>query len=359
MESNAMFGVMLHAIGGLAAASFYIPFKGVKKWSWETYWLVGGFFSWIIAPWVLALIFVPNLFEILSGVPLRAAGLAMMFGMLWGVGGLTFGLSMRYLGISLGYALALGFCAAFGTLVPPIYNLFVTPDSESPVHVKTIVDMLQEPSGQVVLLGVLVCLLGIAICGKAGILKERELSDEQKKNAIREFNLWKGTWVAIFAGIMSACMAFAINAGKPIAARALEYDTPILHQNLPLFIFIMFGGFVTNCVWCIILHRRNRSGGQYVDARTPLLSNYLFSALAGFTWFLQFTFYGMGTTQMGKYDFSSWTLHMSFIIIFSNVWGLVLLEWRGASVRTKAWITAGIAVLILSTIVVGYGNNLA
>ncbi len=344
---NPFLGVILHAIGGLAAASFYIPYKKVKKWSWESYWLAGGFFSWIIAPWVLAWAFVPRLGEVLSQAPAGAIFWSYFFGLLWGIGGLTFGLSMRYLGISLGYALALGFCAAFGTLIPPIF------------HGK-FAGLAASGGGQVVLLGVSVCLVGIAVCGRAGMLKEDELSHADKQAEIAEFNFWKGVWVATFAGVMSACMAFAIDAGKPIAERAVQLGTLDIRKNFPVFLFIMAGGFTTNFVWCMILAVRNRSAGDYVNgAGSPLLANYLLCALAGVTWYLQFTFYGMGTTQMGKYDFSSWTLHMAFIIIFSNVWGIALHEWRGSSRRTFAWITAGIALLFLSTVIVGYGNKLS
>jgi len=343
---NPFLGVFLHAIGGLAAGSFYIPFKKVRAWSWETYWLVGGFFSWLVAPLVVSALVCPNLFVILKEAPGKAMFWSFFFGMLWGIGGLTFGLSMRYLGMSLGYALALGFCAAFGTLIPPIFK-------------GEIIGLLSKSSGQVVLLGVLVCLAGIAVCGGAGVSKEKELSADQKKAAISEFNFIKGVWVAIFAGIMSACMAFAIDAGKPIAALATQYRTPDLWQYSPVYIVIFAGGFTINCIWCVILGIRNRSTRDYIDRRgAPLLINYIFSALAGITWYLQFMFFGMGKTKMGRYDFSSWTIHMAFIIIFSNHWAIYFREWKGASRRTHLLVAIGIYVLVISTIVVGYGAYL-
>jgi L-rhamnose-H+ transport protein len=347
VNANPFLGVVLHALGGLAAGSFYIPFKKVRGWAWESYWLAGGFFSWIITPWVLGYLTCPDLLAVLSGAPGRALLWAYLFGILWGIGGLTFGLSMRYLGMSLGYALALGFCAAFGTIIPPIFK-------------GAFLGMLSEGSGQLTLLGVAVCLAGIAVCGHAGVSKERELSPDQKQAVVSEFNFSKGLWVAIFAGVMSACMAFAIQAGKPIAALAVEHGAPSLFQNTPSFIVILAGGFTTNFIWCVALSIRNRTGRDYL--RCPdasLLANYLFSALAGITWYLQFLFYGMGTTRMGKYDFSSWTIHMAFIIVFSNLWGLYFREWRGSSRRTHHVVFAGIAVLVLSTLVVGLGNYLA
>jgi L-rhamnose-H+ transport protein len=352
MEANPFFGVLLHATGGLAAASFYIPYKGVKGWSWEVYWLIGGFFSWIIAPWALALIILPQTLDILSSADTSSLMWTWIFGAIWGVGGLTFGLTMRYLGIALGYAIALGLCAVFGTLVPPLFQ-------------GELVSIATSTSGQVILLGVLICLVGIALSGKAGMRKEQELTDEEKQASVHEFSFVKGVLVALVAGVLSAAMAYAFAAGKPIAETAVELGAPPLWQNLPVLIVALFGGFVTNCVWCVGLAIKNRSTGQFlgksksgsVAPRVPL-KNYFFCALAGVTWYLQFFFYGMGSTQMGQYDFSSWTLHMACIIIFSTLWGIAFKEWRGTSKTTHGWIGVGLMVLILSTVVIGYGNTL-
>lgn len=345
MQPNPFLGVFLHSIGGLAAASFYVPYRRVRGWAWETFWLAGGLFSWIVAPWVVSLIAAPDTVAILRESPGSSIAWAFLFGLLWGIGGLTFGLSMRYLGIALGYAVALGFCAAFGTLVPPLFR-------------GELIGYFQHHSGQVTLSGVAICLVGIAISGVAGRSKERELSEEAKQATIQEFNFVKGLIVASFAGVMSACMAFAIAAADPIAKVALAHRVPDLFQTSPAYIVIMAGGFTTNFVWCAILSVRNRTARQYVERAVPLAMNYLLCALAGVTWYLQFMFYGMGATQMGDYKFSSWALHMSAIIIFSTLWGIALKEWRGTSRRTHAWIAAGLIVLIGSMIIVGYGNNL-
>ena len=349
MDPNPFFGVFLHSLGGLAAGSFYIPFKKVQGWSWETYWLVNGVFSWIILPWAVALLVCPDLMSIFREAPVSSVGWSYFFGVLWGVGGLTFGLSMRYLGMSLGYALALGFCAAFGTIIPPIFS-------------GTFGSLVETRGGSLILIGVGVCLGGIMLCGRAGWLKERELSPEQKRASIREFSFVKGVWVAIFAGVMSACMAFAISAGKPLAELAVQHGAPAIWSTSPIYILAMAGGFTTNFVWCVFLNVRNRSAADYVGPRmtfTSLGSNYLFSALAGTIWYMQFLFYGMGTTQMGSYDFSSWAIHMAFIIVFSNLWGLYFLEWRGVSKMVHRIVFAGILVLVVSTLVIGLGNYLA
>ena len=368
MNPHPFLGVFLHALGGFAAGSFYIPYKKVRGWAWETYWLVGGFFSWIIVPWIVGLLTCPGLMDVLKSASSRTILWTYLFGVLWGIGGLTFGLSMRYLGLSLGMALSLGFCAVFGTLVPPVFE-------------GKIAGLVATTSGQVVILGIVVCLTGIAMCGRAGMRKEKELSDAEKKASIAEFSFVKGAWVAVFAGIMSSCMAFAFAAGKPIAEAAVRAGTRPLFQNFPVLIVALLGGFTTNFVWCAALSLKNRSGSDYIrtkpsaspakadgasdimpassPSRPSLLINYIFSALAGVTWYFQFFFYGMGTTKMGKYDFSSWTIHMAFIITFSSLWGIYFREWKGTGKPTRRLVVAGIVVLILSTVVVGAGNYLA
>ena len=347
MEPNPASGVLLHAVGGLAAASFYIPYTRVRNWQWESYWLVGGIFSWLIAPLIGVAILAPSGFDALLNAPGGAIFRTYLFGLLWGIGGLTFGLSVRYLGLSLGYAVALGFCAAFGTVIPPLF-------------LGTFMDLIVTSSGLTTLFGVIVCLAGIAVCGRAGIRREREVDLGKKEEGAVEFNLIHGLWVAVFAGVMSACMAFAFAAGKPISDAALASGVSPTFVNLPVLIVSLGGGLTTNLVWCLYLNVRNQSYRDYGNSGdASILWNYVFSAIAGCTWYLQFFFYGMATTMMGAYDFSSWTIHMAFIIACSNAWGLLFGEWKGTQRPTRVTLAAGIAVLVLSTIVVGVGNYLA
>jgi len=376
---NPFLGVMFHWLGGLCSASNFIPFRGIKRWSWEIYWIIQGVAAWLIAPPLVAAIFVPHLFSILRGSPTEAIGYAVLWGCLWGVGGLTFGLAIRYLGLGLGYAIALGFCTAFGTLIPPIYY--------GQMHA-----ILSERSGQVILLGVAMCIVAIGVSGAAGYSKEQEVSEEDKAIAgERDFSFFKGLFVAIFAGIMSSFFAFGLAAGKPIAdvahlelAAAGKSD---LWSNLPVLIVVLWGGFVTNLIWSTILIIRNKSHRQFagqpgdnpmgttvttgdtlmdVDmtqltqriSSSVLTRNYLLAASAGIIWYFQFFFYSMGQTKMGKYDFASWTLHMASIIIFANLWGIALKEWKDTSLRTRVLVGCGLALLIGSTVVVGYGSYL-
>jgi L-rhamnose-H+ transport protein len=310
--------------------------------------------SWIIAPWILAALLTHDLLAVLHETSSSTIFWAYVFGVLWGLGGLTFGLTMRYLGLSLGMAVALGYTAVFGTLIPPIYN----------GQFRSL--LLDQRSGVVILIGVGVCVLGIVFGGAAGVSKERELSPEQQKSDIPEFNLKLGLAVATFSGIVSACFSFGLKAGDPIKVLTLQHGTATVWQGLPVLIVVLAGGFTTNFLWCVLLNFRNRSFAEYgciPVGRDPLASlnrNYLLSLLAGLTWYLQFFFYTMGETQMGeRYRFSSWTLHMASIIIFSTLWGIALHEWRGVGMRTKTLVFLTLLVLVSSTGIVGYGNWLS
>lgn len=360
---NPFLGILFHWIGGLVAGSFYVPFKAVRRWSWETYWLVGGLFAWIVCPWTLALGLTQDLVGVLLRQGAGTLGWTYFFGVLWGVGGLTFGLTMRYLGMSLGMGVALGYCAAFGTLLPPLFKSFnpAIPVAES------LGEIAATTAGRITLAGVALCLAGIAICALAGWRKEREMSAGAKRQAIAEFNFGKGIVVATFAGIMSACFAFALAAAHPIGEASLAAGTDPIWTGLPKLTVVLLGGFTTNLAWCVYLNLRNRTYPEYLrlgegpggdPAPASVLRNYGWCAVAGATWYLQFFFYTMGETKMGAFGFASWTLHMASIIIFSTLWGWVLREWKGSSVRVHWLIGAGVATLILSTVVIGGGTYL-
>jgi L-rhamnose-H+ transport protein len=349
---QALLGIIFHTIGGISSGSFYMPFKKVKGWAWESYWIVGGLFSWLIVPPLAAYLTIPNFVEIISTSAGNVKSFTFLMGLLWGVGGLTYGLGVRYLGMSLGNSIVLGFCSAFGALVPSIYYNF------NPTNGKTtFTDMLSSSGGQLVLLGVLVCLIGIAISGKAGMMKEGELSDVQKKNSISEFSLVKGVIIAIVSGILSSFFNFGIEAGKPMAVEAVRQGFNPLFQNNVTYVVVLWGGLTSNFIWCMYLNFKNKTFGDYTNAQTPIVSNILFSACAGIMWFLQFFFYGMGESKLGN-GASSWILHMATIILTANVWGLYLKEWSGVSQKTFKTFVFGICVILLSIVLVGIGNSI-
>jgi L-rhamnose-H+ transport protein len=386
MQSNPFLGVLFHWLGGLASGSFYVPYKGVKKWSWETYWLTGGIFSWIICPWAFAYFMTNDLFGVLRQQSFETIAWTYFFGVLWGLGGLTYGLTMRYLGLSLGTGVALGFCAAFGTLVPPIVKAMF-PDFFAFKSSASIVDLVKQTSGQVTLAGVGVCLLGIVVAALAGYAKDLKMPAEQKKKSIQEFNFNRGIIVAAFCGILSACFAYGLQAGKSINDASLAAGTKELWTGLPTLPVLLLGGFTTNFIWCVLLNIKNGTGYQYFASRVkpehahhggtgsehapeeaaaagagpvnleiPWLRNFLCCFVAGSTWYFQFFFYTMGATKMKPYDFASWTLHMSSIIIFATMWGWIFHEWKGSGSKAHRLIASGIATLVLSTIVIGLGT---
>jgi L-rhamnose-H+ transport protein len=334
-------GILLIALGSVGAASFYVPFKKVKIWAWESYWIIQGVAAWLIAPILFAFIFIPKgeLIPIINESPMQAKLMAVFFGALWGFGGLTFGLSIRYLGVALGQSIALGLCAAFGTLIPPIVageNLF------------------SSTAGLLTILGVSVTVAGISIIGYAGSLKSKEMTEEEKKAAVKEFALKKGIFIAIFAGVMSACFNFGFESGKPIENVALEHGTnPLFQKNVSL-IFILLGGFITNLFYCGYLNIKNKTYRDYLSVPgSILMNNLLFTFMAGFLWFLQFHFFGMGSSKLpeGMAVFG-WSILMALNIAISNIWGIFLNEWKGVNRKTIIILITGIMILILSTFVV-------
>jgi L-rhamnose-H+ transport protein len=353
---NPLLGVIFHWLGGFASASFYVPYKRIRHWSWEIFWLAGGIFSWIVAPWLFASLRTNDLLKVLGSTPNNVLFWCYFWGTMWGLGGLTFGLTMRYLGLSLGMAVALGLTMIIGTLGPPIFH-------------GTLVNLIKTTGGAFTFGGIVLALIGIIVVAKAGHRKEAEVKAESADGASAEFSVNKGILIAIFSGVMSGCFAWGLDAGQPIRDLTLAAGTNPLSQGLPVLCVVLLGGFTTNFIWCTYLIHRNKSlreftklGSSEVETNThrpSLLKNYVLAATGGTLWYFQFFFYTMGESQMGRYSFSSWTLHMASIILFSTLWGFSLKEWAGASRQTRSLVWTGITVLVSATIVIGFGNFLA
>lgn len=377
---QAILGILFHFAGGFASGSFYLPYKKVKGWSWESFWIIGGLFSWLIVPPLAAYLTIHGFMDIIKASSYSVLASTFILGLLWGIGGLTYGLGVRYLGVSLGSSIILGLCSFFGALVPAVYYYFYPKIGKD-----TIADLLGTSWGLMVIAGLVLCIIGIVICGKAGGMKDKDLaksgtgsinkdahggSDSDFKTSHidasgSEFLLVKGLILSVISGVLSACFSFGIEAGSSMgdvannfwkAANPAEAGD-FLFKNNVIFVVILWGGLTTNFIWCMILNARNKSFGDYTNKKTPLVKNYLLCALGGTMWFLQFFFYGMGESKLGN-GASSWILHMSFIILTANMWGIVLKEWKGVTKKTQATIFIGIATIILSVLVVGYGNQL-
>lgn len=342
---NTIIGLIIIALGSFGQSSSYVPINKVKRWSWESFWLVQGIFAWLIFPLLGALLAIPagsSLFELWSS---GGALSAIIYGVLWGIGGLTFGLSMRYLGVALGQSIALGTCAGFGTLFPAIFagtDLF-------------------GGTGLTLLIGVCITLAGIAVIGYAGSLRSKNMSDEEKRAAVKDFALTKGLLVALLAGVMSACFALGLEAGTPIKEAALAKGVERLYAGLPVIFLVTLGGFFTNAVYCIWQNVKNKTGHEYFGVKvSELTNNLLFCALAGVLWYSQFFGLEMGKSFLTESPVLlafSWSILMSLNVTFSNVWGILLKEWKGVSTSTVAVLVCGLAVLISSIIVVAIAQN--
>lgn len=371
---GVILGVIFHFIGGFASGSFYIPYKKVKGWHWESYWIVGGLFSWLIVPPLAAYLTIPDFAEIIQQTGAKTLGYTFLFGILWGIGGCTYGLGVRYLGVALGSSIILGLCMVFGSLIPAIYYDISPKEGKD-----TFGMMISNNWGLIVLAGLVLCVVAIIICGKAGMRKEKELGNVpvtdahgldlaevqvQADKARSEYKFGLGIIVAIISGVLSACFNFGLEAGNEMSVvantnwkAAHPGEGEFLYRNNVIYVVLLWGGLTTNFIWCMILNARNKTFGDYANKKTPLLSNYIFAAIAGTTWFLQFFFYGMGESKLGNGP-SSWILHMAFIILVANMWGILLKEWKGVSKKTTRTIEIGIITIILSVLVVGLGNYL-
>lgn len=361
---NVILGILFHSLGGGASGSWYMPYNWVKKWRWEIYWITGGIFSWLIMPFLAVIFTIPDWQGIIQASGGSVIRNTYIMGLLWGIGGLTYGLAIRYLGMSLGNSVLLGITSVVGSLGLPVLRDIPGVAEIIPGGL-AFTDLFGSTGGRIVLLGIAILLAGIILSGRAGIRKDKDLG-QVKEGVNSEFSLSKGLMIAIISGVLSAFFSFGIDAGKEMAAtaRALAVEQnysfitqdgtnfKYLFENNIIFFVILWGGLTTNVIWTTALILKNKTGGDFTDKKAPLLSNYLFCALAGTTWFLQFFFYGMGETKIGN-GASSWTLHMATIILTANLWGFYRKEWKGVSKKTYNMILMGIGAILLSVIVIG------
>jgi len=347
--ANPALGVMIFAMGGLAGAVFYLPFRKVRDWAWESYWLVYAVTGLLLVPLVLTLATSPNLFTVLRAAPPGELLYCFACGAMWGVGGLTWGLMIRYLGVGLGLALGAGITSAAGTLIPRLLA-------------GDIGRFIEPGAGRVSFIGVLISLAGIVIVGLAGMAKERELPEAEKKKSVAEFNFSKGVRAAIFSGLMSSAMGWGL-VGGPTIQKLAETTAPATSRTwsgMPVLVVVLLGGLLVNVAWCLYLNSRNKTTGDYRKAGAPLAGNFAFAAIAGAIWCSQFIAFKTGEPAMGQTAYVGWALLMACQILFSSLIGAFFLgEWRATSTRTRTLLAFGLSLLLLTAVLSGYSGYLA
>ncbi len=337
---DILIGLLIIAVGAFCQSSCYVPINKIKDWSWESYWIVQGVFAWLLLPLLGALLAVPaghSLCELFTGDNSFNILMTILFGVFWGVGGLTFGLSMRYLGVALGQSIALGTCAGLGTIMGPVLLNIFFPE----------LDALSSLTFAVIM-GMVVTLVGIGVIGVAGAMKSSSLSDEEKKAAVKDFNFPKGLTIALLAGFMSGCFNVGLEFGKGIHFGDL---TPDMYKTLPATLLVTLGGFVTNAIYCFNQNSKNKTWGDYKKGGV-WANNLLFCLLAGALWYSQFFGLSLGKgflTESPTLMTLSFCILMALNVVFSNVWGIILKEWKGCSSTTIAVLIIGILILIVSS----------
>ncbi|GAB1450414.1 L-rhamnose/proton symporter RhaT [Draconibacterium sp.] len=342
MNLNILFGILLIALGAFSSGSFAVPFGKIKGWSWETYWMVFSTGAYILFPLLACLVFAPNFIEIISKTNSTTIIAVLLLGMVYGIGNLSFGLALRYLGLSLGYALSLGLMLAIGTLIPPLLD-------------GRLQLMLQKEGGVLLIWGVIVACFGIALSAWSGILKDKQVSDSDKKESVSEFNLSKGILAAALVGVTGSAMSLGFERGFPITEVASKSGVDNLFTMMPLLVVLFSGTFVTTIFWCGFRGFKNTTLTNYVRAASSkvLAFNYLFGLLAGLLWFSQFILYGMGKSKMGPFTFTSWGILMALTIVFATVWGLIRGEWKGSSKKVYLLMIFSLLIIIASSFMIG------
>lgn len=347
MNLTIITGLLLISAGAFSAGSFAIPFGKISVWKWETYWFIYSFGAYIIFPLAACMIFIPDFRTIYKSIPAEILTRVFFLGAIYGIGNLSFGLSLRYLGISLGYALSLGLILAIGTLIPPVID----------GRLKIMID---SSGGNLLIAGVAVAVSGIALSGIAGYLKDRKISQTDKQNANPEFNFVKGLFAAVLVGITGSAMSLGMEQGRPVAGYFEKAGVDPLFTTIPVMLVLLSGTLVTTIIWCLYLGIKNRSLNEYLKCGTAktLAGNYLFALSAGLLWFMQFIFYGMGKSKMGPFTFTSWGILVGLTIVFATLWGLYRKEWKGVSAGVYALMVLSMIIIILSSYLIGISGSL-
>jgi L-rhamnose-H+ transport protein len=346
MNLTVISGIFLIALGAFSSGSFAVPFGKIKNWNWETYWMVFSSGAYILFPLVSCFVLAPGFVTVIRSTSSATILTVFLLGALYGVGNLSFGLALRYLGLSLGYALSLGIMLGIGTLIPPLID-------------GRLKMMMESHGGELLIWGIIVAFLGIAVSAWSGIQKDRQVSEVKKRETVSEFNIIKGVIAALVVGVTGSAMSLGFEQAVPLSDTALRLGVNPLFTMMPVMLVLLSGTFVTTVIWCFYMGLKNKSLKNYTTAGFPGIqaSNYLFGLLAGLLWFVQFIFYGMGKSKMGPFTFTSWGILMALTIVFATVWGLIRNEWKGVSLKVYALMILSLVIIIISSFMIGVSGS--
>ncbi|MCO5240602.1 MAG: rhamnose:proton symporter [Chitinophagaceae bacterium] len=346
---NLIAGILLHFTGAFAASVCYTPQKKTKGWSWQTYWLMQALVCWVLLPVGVAFLTIPHLRQVLAEAPSSAMRSSFLLGILYGIGGTAFGVAIRYVGFSLTYAISVGIPCVLGTLLPPLYE-------------GKIASVLNGDGGSTIITGIVAGAAGIALCGLAGRLKEKDY--ESRRGEKEHYSFSVGITLCILAGVLSALYGFSLFRGQPIADVAAKYGAGNFQGNV-IYIFSNTGAFVSTALYCIYLHYKHKTWleykapvGENTGSNRRIWLNYGLAVLTGVLWYTQFFFYGLGHNRMGMYKFTSWAIHMIMLVLISAVIGIVMKEWAGVRKYTTRVLTLALIVLVAAVLIITYGNYL-
>lgn len=344
---NPILGTGIHAIGGISASTCYLPFEKTNKWSWNSFWIVQATFAWLLMPLIIGFITVPDLWTVIRITPMKVLFTPFILGAVYGFGGLSFGYAIRHIGFSLTYTISIGISAILGTITPLIIN-------------GTLIENFSKPGGGIVLFGMILSMVGVMLCGAAGYKKESDLKNKRDPGAPVQFKMKKGLVLVLLAGVLSAVFGVSLELGQPISDTAAQYGAGQFEGNAKL-IVTTFGCFLTNIIWFLIAGFRHGTIRELVNFKglgtKSISKNYLLSALAGSLWYFQFFFYGLAHVKMGNFMFASWVIHMSMLIFFSYIVGVVMKEWKNVSRKTNATLVLALSILIISFVVITWGSS--
>ncbi len=339
---NIIFGIALIAFGASLSGSFAMPMSNTKGWKWENSWLAFCLFGYVVFPIILSFICAPGFVPVLAEQPTTRLLWIFSLGFLYGFANLSFGLSLKYLGLSVGYALSLGLMMVQGTIIPAIVDGRLS-------------KMLSSDNGTILIYGLIVGVIGVITIAYSGYLKEKsENVDKSERNFV------KGIAAALFVGFCGSADSLGIEQGSTISHNLIESGVNPLFQSAPVLIVLFGGSFISTLLCCLYLAYKNSSIKSFVcgkDESRPLTKNYLFCAASGFLWFINFIFYTMGRSRMGEFSFIAWGILMTLTILCGTLWGIYRGEWRNALRKSKNIMYIGLVVLAAAAFIIGMSSH--